>query len=223
MAATQGSEQSDETPESKESTGKKKFGVYSKGKNRADEILAAAQSVLIDQGYHKFSMRQVANVAGVRLANIQHYFPTKGALVEALLHYALESYLNRWESIHNTSTEPRQELIEVIESVVFDLNERRTTIFFPELWSMANHDDAADGHVDNMYARYRAVVSEIVSRINPALDPQQCNRIALFISASLEGHTMFIGHNKKWQPETAAIASMAAQSFLWLIEHGEVP
>ena len=59
--------------------------------------------------------------------------------------------------------------------------------------------------------------------INPSLSPDQLKRLALFISASMEGHTIFIGHGKPWKKETENVISMATQSFLWLIKSGTIP
>lgn len=77
--------------------------------------------------------------------------------------------------------------------------------------------------MDAMYEDYRRVLADIISDVNPQLSRPQTRRLALFISASLEGHTIFIGYRKPWQKETANIVAMASQSFLWLIKHGDIP
>ena len=75
-------------------------------------------------------------------------------------------------------------------------------MFFPELWSLANHQASATQLMDDMYAQYRAVLKEVIKEINPKLKPSSVDRLALFISASIEGHTVFIGHGKPWQKQT---------------------
>ena len=77
--------------------------------------------------------------------------------------------------------------------------------------------------MDNMYQRYREVLVEIIAEINPALSEAQCQRLALFFTSSVEGHTIFIGFRKPWRRETQNIVSMATQSFLWLVKNGEIP
>ena len=76
--------------------------------------------------------------------------------------------------------------------------------------------------MDKMYGRYRSVLQEVIILMNPKLSEVQVERLALFISASLEGHTVFIGHGKPWKKETANIANMATQSFVWLIRGGKI-
>lgn len=197
-------------------------GVYSKGKNTASEILSSAIKVFIAEGYAGFSLRKVAAAADVKLSNLQHYFPSKDALLEAMMTVEIEAYLASFEEIRSHGS-AEQQLAELVDMVVEDLKTKKTTIFFPELWSLSNHHQAMTKHMDAMYRRYRLVVKEIIRAINPALNDRQVKHLALFITASLEGHTVFVGYHKPWTRETKAISSIATQSFLWLIKSGEIP
>lgn len=197
-------------------------GVYSKGKNTASEILSSAIKVFIAEGYAGFSLRKVAAAADVKLSNLQHYFPSKDALLEAMMMVEIEAYLASFEEIRSHGS-AEQQLAELVDMVVEDLKTKKTTIFFPELWSLSNHHQAMTKHMDAMYRRYRLVVKEIIRAINPALNDRQVKHLALFITASLEGHTVFVGYHKPWTRETKAISSIATQSFLWLIKSGEIP
>jgi AcrR family transcriptional regulator len=50
-----------------------------------DVILDAAQRVLVRTGYEKFTTNKVARLAGVSIGSLYQYFPSKRALVGALL------------------------------------------------------------------------------------------------------------------------------------------
>jgi AcrR family transcriptional regulator len=201
---------------------KTRQGAYQKGRDKRQYVLEAAADLLIDSGYHNFSMRKVADAAGIRLGNLQYYFPSKEKLVKAMLDNALSRYLDDFFEIRQHGT-PEEQFLTVINHVVFDLNSKRTTVFFPELWSLSNHEKGVTKSMDDMYENYRRVLAGIIGDVNPELSLQQCRRLALFISASLEGHTVFIGYRKPWKKETANIVEMASQSFLWLIKHGDIP
>jgi AcrR family transcriptional regulator len=195
-------------------------GTYAKGRTRASDILDAAVTVLIEHGYHNLSLRRVADEAGLRLGNLQHYFPTKDALVQAMLDRVIEAYIARFTRIQARGLDPEAEFRKIIETVFLDLNTRRTTVFFPELWSLANHDPGVAGHMERMYGRYREVLGASIGRINPALGEAEVGRLALFVSASIEGHTVFVGHGKPWRKQTREILALATASFLWLIRTG---
>ena len=197
-------------------------GAYKKGKDKRNQILDVARDLLIDEGYHNLSLRKVAEKAGIRVGNLQYYFPAKSDLVKAMLDHVIDDYLQDFEDIRGSGT-PEEQFIAVIEDVITDLNTRKTTVFFPELWSLSNHEKGITRSMDNMYQRYREVLAGIIAEINPELSTSQCRRLALFFSSSIEGHTIFIGYRKPWRAETANIVSLATQSFLWLIKHGQVP
>jgi AcrR family transcriptional regulator len=199
-------------------------GRSGKGQHTAQAILLAAEQLIIDEGYHNFSLRKVAGAAGLTLGNLQYYFPSKDSLLKAMLDNSIQRYLDRFEAVRTEAgQDPEAQFIGLISEILRDLNSRRTTVFFPEVWSLANHDDHATEFMDAMYERYRAVLVEVIAQINPSLSPDQRRRLAIFFSSSMEGHTMFIGHGKAWTRETENIIAMATQSFLWLIRSGTIP
>ena len=195
-----------------------------KGELSAQGILLAAEELLIDEGYHNFSLRKVAARAEQTLGSLQYYFPTKDALVKAMLDNRVQRYLVMFEQIRTRAgADPVEQFEALVAGIIRDLNTKTTTVFFPEVWSMANHDEQAIESMDAMYGAYRDVLVDVIGLINPKLSHRQLTRLAIFISASLEGHTMFIGHGKPWKKETENIISMASQSFLWLVRTGDIP
>lgn len=196
--------------------------VYPKSEKKIISILKAANDILIYGGYHNFSMRKVATKANISVGNLQYYFPSKESLLEALLDNVILDYLKTFERIlsKNTATE---QFIQIIEQVVKDIQTKRTTIFFPELWCMANYEKHFGNCMDIMYDKYRSFLATVIRDINPKLSELQAKRLSLFFSSSLEGHTMFIGYRKACTQEAQNIINISTQSFLWLINNGEIP
>jgi AcrR family transcriptional regulator len=60
-------------------------GTYPKGDRRKVQILQAAFETFAAGGYHTASMLQIAAACGVSRAGLLHHFPTKEALLEAVL------------------------------------------------------------------------------------------------------------------------------------------
>ncbi len=56
----------------------------SKGQRTREEIISAAHTLFIEQGYHGTSMRQIAEEAGVALASIYNHFSGKEELFTAV-------------------------------------------------------------------------------------------------------------------------------------------
>jgi len=60
-------------------------GEYAKTAKRRQEIVAAAFDVFARHGYPNSTMSQIAKRAGMTMPGVTHHFPTKSALVEAVL------------------------------------------------------------------------------------------------------------------------------------------
>ena len=199
-------------------------GKHEKGRRKSGHILEQATQVLTRDGYSKFSLRRVAQAAGVTLGNLQYYFPTKSALVEAMLEHVATGYIDQFNRMTaEVEGRPEEQLSAVLSYVIRDLTTPRTTVLFPELWSMANHEPAVEQYVEDMYETYRRVVAGLIPRINPRLSPGQVRLLTIFITSSLEGHTPFTGHGKRWEHLTPGIEEVAIGTFLALIERGGLP
>jgi AcrR family transcriptional regulator len=199
-------------------------GKSIKGQQTSLSILLSAEKLITEQGYHNFSLRKIADTAELTLGNLQYYFPNKDALMKAMLDNCIQRYLDRFEQLRLVGEkDPEAQLKSIIKEVLLDLNKKTTTYFFPEIWSLANHNQHADEFMDQMYERYRITLTNEIAQLNPELNSQQLKRLAIFITSSIEGHTMFIGYKKPFEKETDNIIEMACQSFLWLIRSGKIP
>ncbi len=195
-------------------------GIYPKGQETAVNILNAAERILIENGYRSLSIRRVAREAGITAGNLQYYFPTKDDLIKALLDKIIQVYLDDFERLrHQVGSDPDEQFAAVIALVVKDLNLKKTSHFFPEVWALANHEDHVSEMLDAMYNKYRAIVQEIVQQMNPSLTASQARKLTLFITSSIEGHTIFIGHKKPWKKDTNDIIRLAVASFTHLIHN----
>lgn len=200
------------------------IGKREKGRRTAGHILEQATQVLIDDGYSRFSLRRVAAAANVTLGNLQYYFPTKSDLVEAMLVHVIKQYVDEFDRLMAAvAGRPEEQLAAVLTYVIRDLANPRTTVLFPELWAMANRDAAVDRYVDDLYEAYRRIVADLIPRINPALNAHQVRLLTIFITSSIEGHTPFTGHGKRWLYLTPGIVELAVDTFLEVIERGDVP
>lgn len=60
-------------------------GGYLKGRIRREDIITTAVSVYAETGYHGSSLREIARRTGITHAGLLYYFPTKQALLAAVL------------------------------------------------------------------------------------------------------------------------------------------
>jgi AcrR family transcriptional regulator len=193
-------------------------GGYDKGRDVYEQILRSALDLLIDQGYRAVSMRRVAAASGVKLGNLTYYFPTKEDLVKELLNAVISSYEIEFDAvIHEEGATAIHRLEEICVLILEDIGTKKTTRFFPELWALSNHDDFVLERMQELYARARHPIVQLISEINPALSADQCETIALFMSASMEGMTVFAGFEKPFADKMPWLERLTIKSFVDLI------
>jgi AcrR family transcriptional regulator len=56
----------------------------SKGLQRREQILSVARKLLIEEGYNRFVLREIAAQSGITIGNLQYYFRTRELLLEAV-------------------------------------------------------------------------------------------------------------------------------------------
>lgn len=66
-------------------------------KNSKDEIVKAAISLFNTKGYHGTSIRDIAKIANINVANISYYFQSKEGLLEYCFTEYFEKYLKELE------------------------------------------------------------------------------------------------------------------------------
>lgn len=199
-------------------------GGYPKGHETREEILHAALRILIEEGYRAMSMRRIAAQCGMKLGNLTYHFPTREDLVQALLDAVISSYEAEFSAIsHDPSASPEQRLELYCELVLEDIRSKKTTRLFPELWALANHDTFVFERVHDLYRRARAPLEDVVAEMRPDLDAAARRDLALFISASMEGLTVFAGYETPFADRMPALEGIAVRAFLEIVRNFTAP
>lgn len=189
-------------------------GTYNKGQERIEQILKAARDILIDNGYSGLTMRKIATAVSITIGNLHYYYS-----MADLQDHVIGDYLAGFENVRiEAGTLAEDQFTAVVGFIIDDLNNRRTTNFFPELWAMANHDEQAAERMHELYRKARLDLNELIGTLNPALSENEREQVALFISASMEGLTPFIGNGKPWESKIPGIKNIAVNSFLELVK-----
>jgi len=187
-------------------------GTYSRGTETVDAILKAALVVLIEEGASAFTIRRIAAACGMKVGNVSYHFPRKELLVQVLLDELLISYDHKLESqVRRPDLSAEERLRLVIVICLEDIAGKRTTRLFSELWALANHNAFIAERVRLFYQRVQDFIGEYVAQLNPALSPQEVHTVALYISASMEGSTPFLGYQKPWAPQMPAFIAIAGR------------
>lgn len=195
-------------------------GGYVKGHETREQILEAALRLFVEEGYRAMTMRRVAAECGLKLGNLTYHFPTREDLVKELLEAVIRSYEIEFERIfHAPDATPEQRLSDICELILEDIQTKKTTRFFPELWALSSHDAFVYERVHELYARARAPLEDIVCEMRPDLPADKRSALALFISASMEGLTVFAGYDKPFYAAMPAVERIAIRAFVDLVRN----
>ena len=193
----------------------KRDGGYSKGHRTREQILHAALVILVAEGYAAMTMRRVATACDMKLGNLTYHFPTREDLVRELLNAVITAYEIEFDKfLHLPGVSPEEKLAEICGLILEDIRTEKTTRVFPELWALSNHDEFVLERVQDLYARARAPLMQVIREIRPDLSPQAVADLALFISASMEGLTIFAGNKKPFEPRMPQLETIEIQSFV---------
>lgn len=194
-------------------------GIYAPGRQAVTQILEAALDILINEGIRALTLRRIAAACGLRVGNVTYYFSTKDELLRAVLDVVLAGYSDAIQDLRNRTDEPaEQRLALMIRIILEDIQSQATTNLFPELWALANHDAFVAECVNDIYSRGRAVLLELIAELNPALDPEEREAVAVFVQASTEGMTVFAGYNKAFSDKMALLESIAIKGLVDLVK-----
>jgi AcrR family transcriptional regulator len=198
---------------------RERTGAYATGRERIVQILEAALDILLESGYRAVTLREIARRCGIRIGAVVYYYKSRDDLLQDLVNSVIASYVDIFDAIRSDASKSAERRLElVIELILDDIQTRKTTHFFPELWALATHDPFVAKAVDSIYIKARLVLNELIRELNPILNEEERETLALFVSASLEGLTVFAGHQKPWANQMPLIKAIACRSLIHTVK-----
>ncbi|WP_236246132.1 TetR/AcrR family transcriptional regulator [Streptomyces sp. CC210A] len=160
-----------------------------KGRQRREALLDAAERVLASSGGSELTLRAVADEAGVRLGHLQYYFPSRSALLTALLDRVLASSLDRVARLVDRPGAGGVDAL--LDGVLADHDDPSLVRLFTEIWAMAAHDPEASAAVRGFYDHYASHVVVFLRDHAPGLTGTAARRRAEVFVMLMEGAALF--------------------------------
>jgi AcrR family transcriptional regulator len=197
----------------------KSSGTTEKGLGRASDILHAARALLAADGYAGLSMRRVAAEVGMSLSNVQHYYQSKDALLEAVLLYTMDLFQAKMDSISAamTSASPLDRFLSTCDMFLEEITDPVTHAIFFELWALASRNEFASRLMDKMLARERKAIFNMIRGLNPALGDDETMQRAILMVAQVEGLMLFRLNKVERRAEFLAVRASMRKSLLTLV------
>ena len=158
------------------------------------EIVQAARDILVSEGFHKLTLRNIAKKVGIKLASLQYHFKNRAALIGDLIEQASEYDVTRARNLVNieSGVDLRLQIDQGIRKELDEHKSEEVYQFFSQMEAMAIEEPAARKLIDDYYQRLWTIISDLLLELNPSLDEEErLNRSAQILSL-VEGSGVLI-------------------------------
>ena len=173
--------------------------------DRKQQILAEAIGIIASEGYGKLTMRALARASGMKLGALQYHFRTWEDMLRALAAYISETYQDSFEALR--SDKKALSLRDIVKFILDDDpgSALQADRLFPQLWAMARVEPVMETLLDDIYVAYLDKLEKRLVDLGSTAPRAE----ALALMAMLEGSTLFVGSDRRWAKDAAAVRDAA--------------
>lgn len=167
----------------------KAYETGQKGVARRAAIVELARRSLIDDGYDRFVLREIANRSQMKLGNLQYYFATREDLLEAVISEETERDLTTLRELSARIESAEEALRACCEQLVRTWSGESGKIWVV-LNFLAMHNTRFRESRTRVYAGFYAELAAIVGRLRPASDKKSRHLATQLITSLIDGAAM---------------------------------
>jgi AcrR family transcriptional regulator len=157
-----------------------------KGDRRRAEILDVARRLLVDHGYDRVVLRDVATRVGVTLGNLQYYFPTRDDLLEGVVR--AEFARNQAEiAALSASTRPPRDKLAAITRHLIDVWAREGGRVYVVMSLLALHHRRFAALHREIYAAFYDGLLPVLRELRPHATAAELRRVARLVTMLIDG------------------------------------
>ncbi|WP_299302059.1 TetR/AcrR family transcriptional regulator [uncultured Litoreibacter sp.] len=159
------------------------------GRASRDQIIEAAEKLLLEDGYHELSTRKVAAACGISPGNLTYHFPSKILLVEEVMHDVCERYAKvRPEvPVFGSDADPISELRRILAWMIDDAMVPETNGLFLEFWILAKHHGFGTQIIERSYELAIAWLVDVTAALFPTSTDERRHQAAYLMLTVTEG------------------------------------
>ncbi len=169
-------------------------GETTRQRTRKAEIVETARRILIEEGHHRLTMRNVAENVGIKLASLQYYFPNKSDLVTALMNLEKETYLSLVESLLGVADASASDkaVAATLDRLFEEYQDEQSLNFNEQLWALSvGEPQSMDQYMDGYLDIWDSAV-EMIGRFDPESTDDERRSRAVLIMALVDGLETFL-------------------------------
>ncbi len=193
-----------------------------KGKLRIASILDEAKGIFALQGYDQFSLRNIAKQANVSLAAIQHYFPSKEALLLTLIDQEILTYDHQWQNllakVQLDAKEKEMPLILFIDELLKLHSVPKASGFILQFWALAHQNEKVKQKKNQFYLSFLQKIEQTLEQTSLSLTKSERMTRSLLIASIVEGSLIFITGKDVISAEVITLKQAVRSQILHLLK-----
>jgi AcrR family transcriptional regulator len=167
--------------------------LRAQGHRTRELIVQEAKKLLLEGGSLEFTLRTVARRAHISISNLQYYFPTRAALMRAIMESVVGQYRVEFETPPADAKTARQAVSRLVDQTLADVRSPENSAIWLHFASLAVSDPESARLLDESYTELTRGTGRLLRIINPALDTKESQLLARLISALVDGLVFQIG------------------------------
>ena len=157
-----------------------------KGARRRTEILDVARRLLVERGYDRVVMRDVATRVGVTLGNLQYYFPTRDDLLEGVVRAEFARNQAEIAALSSGPRPARQKLAAITEHLI-DVWAREGGRVYVVMSLLALHHRRFAKLHHEIYAAFYDGLLPVLRELRPGATTAELRRVARLVTTLIDG------------------------------------
>lgn len=151
-------------------------------------LLDAVTALLVEEGFEGVSVRKVAARAGVSIGAVQHHFPTKDAMLNAVMEEASEEFQRRLATRIPADATAEQALRAVVhELLVLDPDGRVATVVWTQRLARAMVDPSMRDRHAQEWLELEQLIAHLLRGVVPDQPSDWASDQAAFLLALVDG------------------------------------
>jgi AcrR family transcriptional regulator len=191
-----------------------------RGEARRTEVLALARTALVEEGLERFVLREIATQAGMRIGNLQYYFPTREDLLEEVIRAEFDRDLAVVRGVIGDAgpSTPVERLPSIAAGLLDNWCSGGSSVF-TALSLLAFHHPRFAQLARQIYSTFYAEIGSLVRSIDPDAGDDDVSARAALITAMLDGVAMQV-HTAQCDDATCKDLVTRATTFIESIATG---
>ncbi|WP_075795753.1 TetR/AcrR family transcriptional regulator [Massilia putida] len=192
-------------PNGKKAPAEPERNLRAQGQRTRNAIIEVAKGLLLEGGSLEFTLREVALRAGISISNLQYYFPTRLAVLRAVVEPVVEAYLGELRQALTAEASSRAMIDALVDRALEDAKNAERTALWWHFVSLAAIDPECSQLLDEWYEEVTPGIAKFIRAVDPACKPADSLHRATLLIAMADGLSFQLGAGRRKRSYTRGL------------------